>query len=102
MQNISRYKDLYGKKTILSVAYECKRFQNYTNILKRRSSLKLGVSSFLCGFRADLWPFNGIFFGTDLLSQKDQTFAGYTNNNSFFSQTNPYSERYATVPMVAI
>ena len=28
---------------------------------KRLSSLKLGVSSVLCGFRADLWPFNGIF-----------------------------------------
>ena len=48
-------------KTIVSVAYECKRFQNYKNILKRRSSLKLDVSSFLCGFRADLWPFNGTF-----------------------------------------
>ena len=69
---------------------------------KRLSSLKLGVSSVLYGFRADLWPFNGIFFGTDLLSQKEQTFAGYKNNNSFFSQTNPYTERYATVPMVTI
>ena len=28
---------------------------------KRLSSVKLGVSSVLCGFRADLWPFNGIF-----------------------------------------
>ena len=42
------------------------------------------------------------FFGTDLLSQKEQTFAGYRNNNSFFSQKNPYTERYATVPMVTI
>ena len=32
--------------------------------------LKLCVSSFLCGFRADLWPFNcnGFYFGTGLLS----------------------------------
>ena len=33
-QNISRYKDLYGEKTIVSVAYECKRFQNYRNVKK--------------------------------------------------------------------
>ena len=36
----------------------------------RPTSLKLCVSSFLRGFRADLWPFNG-FSGTSLLSHKN-------------------------------
>ena len=44
-RNVQIIRICMEEKTIVSVGYECKR-------------LKLCVSSFLCGFRADLWPFN--------------------------------------------
>ena len=49
-----------GKKRLFLQPMNVKGFKNI-KYKKRLSSLKLGVSSVLCGFRADLWPFNGIF-----------------------------------------
>ena len=52
------------KTIIVSVAYECKRI-----FFKNRLTLfKLCVSSFLCGFLADLWPFNGSYWNRFALS----------------------------------
>ena len=58
MAQRSKYKDLYGRKTIFYVAYEVKGLNK-----NRLTLLKTCVSSFLCSFRADLWPFlNGCYW----------------------------------------
>ena len=50
-----KYKDLYGKKPIVSVTYENERI----SIKKQLTLLKMCVTSLLFGPRADLWPFYG-------------------------------------------
>ena len=47
------------EKAIVSVTYEYMRKDLDKNQL---TSLKLCISSFLCGFRVDLWPFNGFYW----------------------------------------
>ena len=77
---------------IVSLAYECKRFQKYK---KRLSSLKLGVSSFLCALLV-CW-----FAGLLVCSLRKSKHSQATETIIvIFSQTNPYTKRYATVPMV--
>ena len=51
-QKVSKYKDLYGKKPIVSVTYENERIS-----IKNSLPYLKCVTSLLCGPRADLWPF---------------------------------------------
>ena len=49
----SKYKDLYGKKPIVSITYE----NETISITKQLTLLKMCVTSLLGGPRVDLWTF---------------------------------------------
>ena len=51
----SKYKELYGRKSNCF----CSLWMWKDLIKNWWTSVKLSVSSFLCGFWANLWPFNG-------------------------------------------
>ena len=53
-----------GEKTIVSVAYKCYKDLNKNQL----TLLQLCVSSFLCGSRTNLWPFNGCYWNWFALS----------------------------------
>ena len=54
---ISKYKDLYGKKT-----YRFLNLRKWKDFNKKQLTLHtMCVTSLLCGPWADLWPFNGLY-----------------------------------------
>ena len=55
LHNIQNIRICMGKKPIVSVTYENERI----SIKKLLTSLKMCVTSLLCGPRVDLWPFYG-------------------------------------------
>ena len=64
LRNIQNIKVCMGKKPIVSLTYKNERI----SIKKQLTSLKICVTSLLCGPRADLWPFMMGFYVNGFLS----------------------------------